>query len=205
MILSLARLLFVNYKEAAVKRSVTLFAGLALMMPLISGCYAGQDAETKLQTRSGNGYQVSAEGMLIDNATIVAGNKGSNEAAFLGTLYNPTYEPDELLSITATDSEVTLTPEPLELPALGAVTLRSGTETQAALADFEASPGQYVNVTFTFRSAARTEVPVLVVAPYGEYVDAAPEGTDEALKEIIIVEEGSEGSEGETSAESSTE
>ena len=205
MILSLARLLFVNYKEAAVKRSVTLFAGLALMMPLISGCYAGQDAETKLQTRSGNGYQVSAEGMLIDNATIVAGNKGSNEAAFLGTLYNPTYEPDELLSITATDSEVTLTPEPLELPALGAVTLRSGTENQAALADFEASPGQYVNVTFTFRSAARTEVPVLVVAPYGEYVDAAPEGTDEALKEIIIVEEGSEGSEGETSAESSTE
>ncbi len=187
------------------KRSVTFLAGVVLLMPVLAGCYAGQDAETKVQTRSGNGYYIASENMLIDNATLVAGNEGSNQAAFLGTLYNPTYEPDELLSITTTDGKVTLAPDPLALPALDAVTLRSGTEYQADFSDFQGEPGQYVDVTFTFKSAERIEIPVLVVAPYGEYVDAAPEGTEEEVKEIIIVEKGGEGAEGGSSTESSTE
>ena len=187
------------------KRSVTFLAGVVLMIPVLTGCYAGQNAETKIQTRSGNGVTTENEGMLIDNATIVAGNKGSSAASFLGTFYNPTYEPDELLSITAADGSVALTPEPVDLPALGAVTLRSGTENQAELSEFQANPGEYVDVTFTFKSAARAEIPVLVVAPYGEYLDAAPEGTEEEVKEVIVVEEGGEGGEGGSTAESNTE
>ena len=187
------------------KRSVMFLAGVVLMMPVLAGCYAGQDAETKVQTRSGNGVNTEIEGMLIDNATIVAGNKGSNAAAFLGTFYNPTYEPDELLSIAAADGTVSLTPEPVDLPALGAVTLKSGTENQAEFTEFQANAGEYVDVTFTFKSAARAEIPILVVAPYGEYLDAAPEGTEEEVKEVVVVEEGGEGAEAGSSTESNTE
>ena len=166
-------------------RSAIMLAAAALVVaPIATGCAAGNDAATKVQGRSGDGINIQVEGMLIDNATIVAGNPDSGEAAFLGTLYNPTNDEDALVSVTAGESQAELLPEPIPVKGLSAAKVMAGTDQQALFSDFAAQPGQYVELTMSFESAAVAQFEALVVAPYGPYVAAAPEGTDEVFKEI---------------------
>lgn len=150
---------------------------LVLLAPLVAGCHSGMDAATGQQGATGNGIEVSTDGMQIDNATIVAGDEGSQKAAFLGTLYNPTDTPDELIAIGAADGQAKLLPNPIPLPARQAVSVQTGTDAEAQFSGVELAAGTYVPVTMVFRSAGQAEFSALVVPPYGFYSDAAPAGT----------------------------
>jgi len=168
-----------------VNRSAIMLAAVALVLaPIATGCATGDDAATKVQGRSGDGIAIEVEGMLIDNATIVAGNPGSGKAAFLGTLYNPTSNEDALISIKAGDSQAELLPEPIPVAGMSAAKVMAGTDQQALFSDFEVPPGAYTDLTLVFESAASAQFEALVVAPYGAYVTAAPEGTDEVVKKV---------------------
>ena len=174
--------------------AILLATAVLLFAPITAGCGSGNDAATKVQGRSGGGINIGVEGMVIDNATIVVGNPGSGEAAFLGTLYNPTDSEDELLSITAGESKAELSPETIAVAGSGAAMIMAGTDQQALFSGFDVQPGQYTKVTMVFKTAASADFEALVVAPYGPYVEAAPEGTDQVVKEI---EKRSEGEGGE--------
>ena len=171
------------------KRSIVSSLGLAaLALPLVSGCYIGPDAATQTQGNSGNGTSVAVSGMKVDNATIVAGDPDSGKASFLATLYNPTDQEDELVSLSAGEGEATLLPEPVKIPPMATVTIQTGKDAQANFDGLEAQPGQYADVSLTFRSAGQADFPSLVVPPYGYYSDAAPEGTEELPEKVTVIE-----------------
>ena len=149
----------------------------ALMIPGVTGCWSGNNAATTVQSASGDGTQVDATDITVDSATLVAGEAGSGKAAFLGTVYNPTQSPDELVSITAGGVEAKLTPSPLPIPALGAVAIQTGKTAQADFSGLEAETGTYVDVTMTFANAGEQTFTALLVPPAGFYASAAPEGT----------------------------
>ena len=183
------------------KRSVIKAAGItALVVPLLSGCYIGKDAATQTQRNSGNGTSVVVPGMTIDNATIVAGNPESGKGAFLGTLYNTTDQPDALIAISTDGGEAKLLPDPVPVPAMAAVAISSTSEAKADFQGLTERPGQYAPLTLTFRNAGEAEFSSLVVPPYGYYLEAAPEGTEE-IEKVIVVEEGESKVESEGEAE----
>ena len=142
------------------RSAIMLTAAALLLAPIATGCATGDDAATKVQGRSGDGINIEVEGMLIDNATIVAGNPGSGKAAFLGTLYNPTNNEDALVSIKAGDSQAELLPEPIPVAGLSAAKVMAGTDQQALFSDFEVPPGAYTELTLVFESAASAQFEV---------------------------------------------
>ncbi len=166
------------------KRRVVALGLAAVMLPGLAGCWSGPDAATTTQPASGDGTQVDSADITLDSATIVAGDPGSGKAAFLGTVYNPTHEPDQVLSITADGVRAKLTPEAIDVRPLGAVAIQTGKESTpsepAAAADFlgfQGKTGTYVDVEVTFRTAGEQSFTALVVPPSGFYATAAPEGT----------------------------
>lgn len=166
------------------KRRVVALGIAVLMVPGLSGCWSGFNAATTVQSASGDGTQVDSPDITIDSATIVAGDPGSGKAAFLGTVFNPTKEPDEVVSITAAGVRAELEPDPIEVMPLKSVAIqngKTGTATEPAAAAnflaFEAKTGTYVDVVMTFRTAAEQRFTALVVPPSGFYAEAAPEGT----------------------------
>lgn len=150
---------------------------LALLVPAVAGCHSGMNTDTTVQGASGDGVQVETPGVQIDNATIVAGEVGSQKAAFLGTVYNTTSTPDELVAIGAGDGQAKLLPDPIPLPPRQTVTVQTGKQAQAQFTGVELTAGTYVPVTMVFRSAGQAAFSALVVPPAGFYSEAAPEGT----------------------------
>ncbi|MFN8126504.1 MAG: hypothetical protein U0R64_08380 [Candidatus Nanopelagicales bacterium] len=167
------------------KRSRLAAVGLAaLMIPGLAGCWSGNNAATTMQTASGDGVQVKAQGISIDDATLVAGEAGSGKVAFLGTVYNPTETPDELVSITAGGVEAKLTPSPVPIPALASVAIQTGKAAQADFVGMDAKTGTYVDVTMVFANAGTQTFSALLVPPAGFYAGAAPEGTTPLLPKV---------------------
>ena len=195
------------------KRRVVALGIAVLMVPGLSGCWSGFNAATTVQSASGDGTQVDAEGITIDSATIVAGDPGSGKAAFLATVFNPTRQPDEVLAITADGVRAEISPSPIEVLPLKSVAIqngKTGTVTEPAASAnflaFEAKTGTYVDVVMTFRTAAEQRFTALVVPPSGFYAEAAPDGTTpiplKVNDEVHGGETGGEGAEaGATGAE----
>lgn len=149
----------------------------AVMVPGLAGCWSGLNAATNQQSASGDGTQVDGTDITIDSATIVAGDPGSGKAAFLGTVFNPTREPDAVTRIVAGGVEAKLTPEAVEVLPLQAASIQTGKDAQADFLGFEAPAGTYVDVVVTFQNAGQATFSALVVPPSGFYAEAAPEGT----------------------------
>ena len=152
-------------------RSIVGLAAAALAIPALAGC-TGEVIDT-----TNIGVDFVEQDIRVENATIVAGDKDSGKAAFLGTVFNTSAGDDEIISITAADLPAALEPSPVVIPAGQNATIQTGREVTADFTDFTANAGSYVPVSIKFKNAGEANLDVLVVAPMGYYATAAPEGT----------------------------
>jgi copper(I)-binding protein len=172
---------------------------LALLIPAIAGCEAGQSAPTLEFHPASSGAQTDFNGIKITNAFVLGGPTGSevpsgSSASMFVSLYNGGDNSDTLLSATAPGAagNVSLSGGTVPLPADSAPVNLTGPEPKVVLEDLTKplSGGTSVPVTFTFQHAGQVTLQVPVEpqsyywatysAPASAPVGAAPNSTGTA-------------------------
>lgn len=162
-----------------------LVGGIALLIPVLAGCEAGNNAPTLEFHPAANGAYATTDNVSIINAFILGAPDstplpaGSSASMFVG-LYNGNASPDKLISVTAsgTATSVQISGGSIALPAQGPSYL-TGPAPKIVLRGLtrSLSGGQTVNVLLTFQNAGTVQVAVPVEArqdSYASYLPPAP-------------------------------
>ncbi len=159
-----------------------LIGALALLIPVLAGCEAGNNAPTLEFHPAANGAYGTAGPVTVDNAFILGGRNntllasGSSASMFL-YLYNGSGSADKLLSVSApgTATSVQITGGSVTVPAQGAADL-SGPEPQIVLHDLTSAlpSGKTVTVDLTFQNAGVLSLTVPVQARTSYYSSYSP-------------------------------
>lgn len=144
---------------------------LALLIPAIAGCEAGQNAPTLEFHPAAAGAQTIFNGIRITNAFVLGAPTGSavpsgSAASMFVSLYNGGDSSDTLLSATAPGAagNISLSGGTVPLPANAAPVNLTGPEPKVVLEDLTKplSGGNSVPVTFTFQHAGQVTLQVPV-------------------------------------------
>ena len=159
-----------------------LIGALALLIPVIAGCEAGDNAPTLEFHPAADGAYGTAGAVTVDNAFILGGRNsvllaaGSSASMFL-YLYNGSGSADKLTSVSApgTAASVQITGGSVTLPANGAADL-SGPEPQIVLHDLTSAlpSGTAVTVDLTFQNAGVLSLTLPVQARTSYYSSYSP-------------------------------
>jgi len=159
-----------------------LIGAAALLIPVLAGCEAGNNAPTLEFHPAANGAYGTAGAVTVDNAFILGGRNntllasGSSASMFL-YLYNDSGSADKLLSVSApgTATSVQITGGSVTVPANGAADL-SGPEPQIVLHDLTSAlpSGKTVTVDLTFQDAGELSLMVPVQARTSYYSSYSP-------------------------------
>ena len=146
---------------------------LALLIPAIAGCEAGQDAPTLEFHPASAGQQADFNGIKITNAFVLGAPAGSTvpsgaSASMFVSLYNSRDNSDALLSATApaTAGNISLSGGTVALPANSAPVNLTGPEPKVVLEDLTKPlrGGTTIPVTFNFQHAGQVTLQVPVEA-----------------------------------------
>jgi copper(I)-binding protein len=146
---------------------------LALLIPAIAGCEAGQDAPTLEFHPASAGQQADFNGIKITNAFVLGAPTGStvpsgSSASMFVSLYNSNDNSDTLLSATAPAAagSISLSGGTVALPANSAPVNLTGPEPKVVLEDLTKPlrGGTTVPVTFNFQHAGQVTLQVPVEA-----------------------------------------
>ena len=155
----------------------------ALLIPVLAGCEAGNNAPTLQFHPAANGAYASTDSVNVINAFILGGNNaagslpaGASASMFLG-LYNGGSQADKLVSVSAPGAaaSVQLIGGPIALPGQQAVDL-TGPAPKLVLKQLTnpVAGGQTINVDFTFANAGVVRLQVPVEPQSGYYATYSP-------------------------------
>ena len=146
---------------------------LALLIPVIAGCEAGQDAPTLEFHPASAGQQADFNGIKITNAFVLGAPTGStvpsgSSASMFVSLYNTGDSSDTLVSATAPAAagSISLSGGTVALPANSAPVNLTGPEPKVVLEDLTKPlrGGTTIPVTFNFQHAGQVTLQVPVEA-----------------------------------------
>jgi copper(I)-binding protein len=159
-----------------------LFGAIAVLVPLLAGCEAGNNAPVLQYHPAANGAYGTVDAISIINAFVLgpAGSTplpaGSSASFFLG-LYNGGSQADKLVSASAPGSaaSVQLVGGPITLPAQQATYL-TGPEPKLILKGLTRPlpGGQTINVVLTFQNAGSATLAVPVEPRTDYYATYSP-------------------------------
>lgn len=144
---------------------------LALLIPAIAGCEAGQNAPTLQFHPASAGQQAEFNGIKITNAFVLGAPTGStvpsgSSASLFVSLYNGRDTSDTLVSATAPAAagSISLSGGTVSLPANSAPVNLTGPEPQVVLEDLTKPlrGGMTIPVTFNFQHAGQVTLQVPV-------------------------------------------
>jgi copper(I)-binding protein len=155
---------------------------LALLIPAIAGCEAGQDAPTLEFHPASAGAQTTFNGIKITNAFVLAAPVGStvpsgSSASMFVSLYNTGDNSDALLSATAPAAgNVSLSGGTVALPANSAPVNLTGPEPKVVLENLTKPlrGGATIPVTFRFQHAGQVTLQVPVEPQSYEWSTYSP-------------------------------
>jgi hypothetical protein len=152
-----------------------LAAALLALSPALVGCFNGLQAATTVQSTqpTGNGVQVIAGDINVDNATVVLGPDGTNAATLLTRVYNSGQEADTILGVTINGLPATITGDSTIAP-MSSVPFGYPADAQRMNVIGEMPVSTYVPVQVLFDRAGLIEIDVLTVPPTGFYADVTP-------------------------------
>jgi copper(I)-binding protein len=158
-----------SFGKTAAGRLLIGAGALAVLMPAIAGCEAGNNAPTLEFHPASSGSQTVLNGIKITNAFVLGAPSGSTtpageSASLFLSLYNGNSSSDTLVSATATGADsVTLDGGSVPLPAYTAVNL-TGPQPSAVLKSLSKPlmAGGYVPVTLDFAHAGTVTLQVPV-------------------------------------------
>lgn len=142
---------------------------LALLIPAIAGCEAGDNAPTLQFHSASSGAQVTVDGIRVTNMFVLGAPVGStvpsgSSAGLFLSIYNGGANSDTLEKVTAPGwaGSVTLSSGPVALPANAAPVNLTGPQPEAVLENL-AKPlrgGSTLSVTLQFAHAGAVTLPV---------------------------------------------
>lgn len=154
-----------------------MLGAVALLIPALAGCEAGQDAPTLNFHPAANGASAVASNIVINNVFVLGGpdstavEPGSSTGLFIA-MYNGGNTADKLVSVTApgTAGTVSLPRGGVKLPAGVAVNL-TGPTPRVVLTDLSTplSGGQTIRVQLDFARAGIVNLAVPVEPQTGFY------------------------------------
>jgi copper(I)-binding protein len=161
---------------------------LALLIPAVAGCEAGNGAPTLEFHAASAGAQTVFNGISITNAFVLGAKTGAavpagSSASLFVSLYNGSDSSDTLQSVTSSGAgSISLSGGSVALPANAAPVNLTGPEPQVVLENLTAPlvGGSTIPVTFTFAHAGsvKLQVPVEAQAFYwSTYSPPAPTPT----------------------------
>jgi len=158
-----------RFGKTAAGRLLIGAGALALLLPAIAGCEAGNDAPTLEFHAASGGTQTVFNGIKITNVFVLGAPSGSTvpagqSASLFLSLYNGGASSDKLVSASATGADsVTLDGGSVALPAYTAVNL-TGPQPSMVLTNLSKPlpAGGYIPVTLDFQhaGAVKLQVPV---------------------------------------------
>jgi len=144
---------------------------LAMLIPAIAGCEAGNDAPTLEFHSASSGAQTVVDGLRITNVFVLGAPAGSTvpvgaSASLFLSIYNGGTSSDTLESVTAPGSaaSITLSGGPVALPANAAPVNLTGPEPEAVLENLTTPlrGGSFIPVTLQFAQAGAVHMQVPV-------------------------------------------
>jgi copper(I)-binding protein len=158
-----------SFGKTAAGRLLIGAGALALLMPAIAGCEAGNDAPTLEFHAASGGTQTVFDGIKITNVFVLGAPSGSTvpagqSASLFLSLYNGGSSSDKLVSASATGADsVTLDGGSVALPAYTAVNL-TGPQPSVVLTNLSKplTAGGYIPVTLDFQHAGSVKLQVPV-------------------------------------------
>jgi hypothetical protein len=171
--------------RTAWRRSAAVLA-LALV-PVLSACSIGVNADTTTQQPSGNGAVANSSSGLIAlrGITIVTALGSGTTATVIGTIVNQSLTEDDVLTgVTVTQpsgatvtvsgpNSATTVPLPAGRPT-SAVKLGAGGEVKVDITGLAVPVSSFATVTFTFEKAGAVPVSAMTVKPVGIYAGLGP-------------------------------
>jgi copper(I)-binding protein len=172
-----------RFGKTAAGRLLLGAGALALLMPAIAGCEAGNGAPTLEFHAASAGTQTVFNGIRITNVFVLGAPSGASlpagsSASLFLSLFNDGATADTLVSATAAGaSSVTLDGAPVALPSETPVNL-TGPQPSAVLNNLSAplASGGYIPVTLQFKNAGPVtlQVPVEPQSYYWSTYSPAP-------------------------------
>jgi copper(I)-binding protein len=172
-----------RFGKTAAGRLLLGAGALALLMPAIAGCEAGNGAPTLEFHAASAGAQTVVNGIRITNVFVLGAPSGASlpagsSASLFLSLFNDGTTADTLVSATAAGaSSVTLDGAPVALPSETPVNL-TGPQPSAVLNNLSAplASGGYIPVTLQFKNAGPVtlQVPVEPQSYYWSSYSPAP-------------------------------
>ena len=162
-----------------------LIGAIVLLVPVLAGCEAGDNAPTLEFHPAANGGYATADAISVDNAFILGGPDGTplavgSSASMFLYAYNGGGSADKLISVSApgTATSVQLTGGSIALPAQAAARL-TGPAPEIVLSGLTRTlaAGQTVTMVLTFQNAGAISLTVPVDArstSYASYLPPAP-------------------------------
>jgi copper(I)-binding protein len=156
---------------------------LALLIPAVAGCEAGNGAPTLEFHPASSGAQTTLNGIQITNAFVLGAPTGStvpsgSAASLFVSLYNGNSAPDALVSATAPGAagSITLSGGSVTLPANAAPVNLTGPQPQVVLENLTKplSGGTTIPVTFDFEHAGSVTLQVPVEAQSFQWSTFSP-------------------------------
>ena len=170
-----------------------LIGAVAVLIPVLAGCEAGDNAPVLDFHPAANGAYGTADAIRVSDAFILGGPdntplaSGSSAGMFL-SIYNGAGSADKLVSATApgTSGSVELAGGSIAIPAEGSADL-AGPAPKVVLRDLTSalSSGQAVSVILTFQNAGAISLAVPVEAQstyYSSYSPAPSAGPSTSAK-----------------------
>jgi hypothetical protein len=149
-------------------------AGLAMIVPITTGCYNGMNASTNVQatTAAGNGVQASVGSMAIDNATLVQGP--ATTGTLLMRITNQGVETDSLVQASINGEPAEIVGEVVEFTPGASVSFAWDSTNYVNTIALNVPMSSYVPVELLFENAGVVEFNALTVPPTGVYEGIAP-------------------------------
>ena len=155
-------------------RPQTLIAALFVAAVTLTGCQAGQGAETSQPYNGADGRNVNIpedaaftdDYIAVRNALVVSNGEA---AAVTTTLVNHSDESDVLTEVRVNDQVASFVGGPFEIPPNESLSIGGGSGTVALVSEAGVAPGQWTELQLTFTNAGTTTIQVLVISPDDEY------------------------------------
>lgn len=153
-------------------RRIAAVAAAALMIPSLSGCWSGFDAQTSQQANQavGNGANLSTGDIQIRGATWVRNSVNPAEATLVATFINDGDAPDRLVKVEVQPTSPTgITAGAVEIGPTGSVRTGYWSPDFVNAFQLQALPSTFVPTTFTFERAGTVTGDIMTVPNTGQY------------------------------------
>lgn len=154
------------------RRHLAGVAAAAILVPSLSGCWSGFNAQTSQQANQavGNGTNLATGDVEIRGATWVRNALNPAEATLVATFINTGETPDRLLKVEVQPaSPMGITGGALTVPTVGSVRTGYWSPDFVNAFTLQAFPSTFVPTTFTFEQAGTVTGDVMTVPNTGQY------------------------------------